>query len=90
MGSVLSQKRGSTNAMEIGMSEAKSWLKEIQVETTEHLGVTYQSPHMWIVALIGSDRFTLTEKALEEKKHAYDVNISIVGLTAEKMLSENV
>lgn len=29
MGGVLSQKRGSPNAMEIGMSEAKSWLNEI-------------------------------------------------------------
>jgi hypothetical protein len=32
----------------------------------ENMGVKYDSPHMWIVALIGSDRYSMPESYRKE------------------------
>jgi hypothetical protein len=51
----------------------------------DHLGVAYDDPHMWVVALIGSDEFTLNVETIERAKKNKAINISIVGLSEESL-----
>lgn len=54
-------------------------------EKVESLGVTYDDPHMWIVALIGSADFTLNVDGIERAMKNKAINISIVGLSEEPL-----
>jgi len=45
---------------------AIKWQNQIDITQEENLGIKYDSPHMWIVALIGSDRFLINDTEKED------------------------